>query len=201
MNATATSSATTAEHDIYMANYSTPGPGFNGLVTVTDFLDGLLDLPMASKYLITMQEGKGFPVAIETRHELLIQSGEGFSSKEILRTSATSREDFELNQLQEARSSKLPIWERGTVRSLIHGLMGLNPDDLITIGGHFYSGFYFKTYPTKAAMEKLQAKIDAELAAQFAKDFDGDDALNEKLPQIAPTQGLFGRLRSALAGH
>ena len=218
-----TASAADVENDYYMANYSTPGSGHNGFVTVEDFLNELLELPLDHEYLITMQDSKSFPTAVEQRHELLVRGRiRGLDSKEILRSSLTSRKSFELDQSHELKGRKLELSAYGTVRSLIHGLMamGLSSDDLLTIGGHFYSGFYFKAYPSKEAFAALKAKQQAEFARIAASVEAEVDALArrasaqlelsrteapaaEKATTEAPAapRGFFGRLSDLIAGR
>jgi hypothetical protein len=116
----------------------------SGRVTVETLIDSLLDLPMDAEFIITMVEGKGFPVITETTHSLFILGGVG----EVLRTSRTLRAEGPAllpNQLNGSKA--LLLRSSGTVRSLIKGLIGNDPEAVIDLEGHFYSDFSFRLYP------------------------------------------------------
>jgi hypothetical protein len=131
--------------ELYDLYYFAPCDGFNGRVLVADLIDRLLDFPMDAEYLFSMQEGKGHPMMIEGYQELFIYG----SGERIMRSSSTSRKASPaLTSDQEYGARQVTgITDRGTIRSLIHALVGLDPKGTLDIKGHFYSGFSFKFYP------------------------------------------------------
>lgn len=138
----------TASNSDYI--YTSVGAGVNGPMTIENFLDMLLDLPMDAGYDISMQESKSFPLEMEGHHTLHV---EGFG--EIWRVAKSSRaQQPELTELQRRQKKEFPIGRMAehrpfTVRGLIHKLMeyGFSHNDIVDIGGHFYTGFSLRVYP------------------------------------------------------
>lgn len=163
---------------------SSVGPEANGMLTFRNFLDMLLDLPMDAKYFVTMQESKSFPVEVELHHRISLRD-EG----EIWRVStSTRRQGKELLPLQRAQAKDIILDRLGssgpatTVRELIHTLMGhgFQPDDIVDLGGHFYTSFYLRVYP---ATPKVTVRINSKEVVSIRR----EEIIEDELPSQAST--------------
>lgn len=114
-----------------------------GELTAAELLDRLLEHSPETRYTISMQESQYHPLFIAGSRYLILQGlGQLWTQ-----SWDDYPKDAEITSWQQDNSSTLKINEVGTVRSLIHALVGVDPTHTLRITGHFYSGLVVRVYP------------------------------------------------------
>lgn len=167
-----------------------------GRIQVKDLIDRLLDAPMDARIIMSMQESKSFPIDIEGYHILFLEQP-NFAPRNpnssIWRSSHSSREDsLPITALQREKSVAISAVDHRTVRELIHKLSALDPEQLIDLGGHFYTDFVIRAYPIPSPFRELKMRMDP---GPNLPDLADHRELQKALEAIrSPRRSLFARL-------